>query len=218
MDKSSIRRFQRVLSHSVRLGIFSFGLAGAALAAPTPEPAAGLEKATFAGGCFWCMETPFEVLPGVKTVLSGYTAGRVVNPSYEQVSAGTTGHTEAVQVLYDPKQTSYSNLLEVFWKNIDPTVKDKQFCDTGSQYRSGIYAHGATQMTAALASKKAWAADPRFSGKTLYPEIIAATAFYPAEDYHQDYAAKNPSRYKFYRWNCGRDQRLKAIWGSAPAH
>lgn len=168
--------------------------------------------ATFSGGCFWCMEPPYDKLDGVMLTISGYIDGHVKNPTYEQVSAGITGHTEAVQITYDPSKVSYEKLLEVFWRNIQPTVANKQFCDSGSQYRSGIYYHGEEQRAAAEASKKALAASGKFSDP-IVTEIKAATQFYPAEGYHQDYYIRNPVRYKYYRWSCGRDQYLESVWG-----
>jgi peptide-methionine (S)-S-oxide reductase len=184
--------------------------------APAPTQAAGSETATaiFAGGCFWCMEPPYDKLPGVISTTSGYTAGNTVDPSYEQVSSGRTGHTEAVQVVYDPSKVSYSKLLEVFWRNIDPTVLNRQFCDVGDMYRSGIYPADDQQRQLAEASKKALQDSGRFPGG-IATEIEPASAFYAAEDYHQDYYLKNPVRYKFYRFNCGRDQRLSELWGKA---
>ncbi len=172
----------------------------------------GLEKATFAGGCFWCMEPAFDKLQGVKSVISGYTGGHKPNPTYEEVSSGTTGHAESVEITYDPAVISYSKLLDVFWHNIDPTVKDRQFCDAGSQYRSAIFYHNEEQKRLAEASKKALEQSKRFPGP-IYTEIVAATTFYPAEEYHQKYYQKNPIRYKYYRYSCGRDQRLKDLWG-----
>ncbi len=179
---------------------------------PTAPAPAGLAKATFAGGCFWCMEPPFDVIDGVVSTTSGYIAGRKANPTYQEVSAGVTGHTEAVEIVFDPKKVSYERLLYVFWRNIDPTVKDRQFCDSGSQYRTGIYTHDAAQKAAADASKAALMKSKPFKGD-IVTEIAAATTFYAAEDYHQDYYKKNPVRYKFYRSNCGRDARLKELWG-----
>ncbi len=172
----------------------------------------GLEKATFAGGCFWCMEPAFDKLQGVKSVISGYTGGHKPNPTYEEVSSGTTGHAESVEITYDPSVISYSKLLDVFWHNIDPTVKDRQFCDVGSQYRSAIFYHSEEQKRLAEASKKALEQSKRFPGP-IYTEIVASTTFYPAEEYHQKYYQKNPIRYKYYRYSCGRDQRLKELWG-----
>ncbi len=171
-----------------------------------------LLKATFAGGCFWCMEPPFEKLEGVISVTSGYTGGRTKQPTYDQVSAGNTGHTEAVEIVYDPSKMSYTKLLEVFWHNIDPTTPDRQFCDHGSQYRTGIFYHDAMQKQLAEESKQALEATKRFK-EPVVTEITQASEFYPAEEYHQDYYQKNPLRYKFYRYNCGRDQRLRELWG-----
>ena len=184
----------------------------AAFAAPAPAVPAGMAVATFAGGCFWCMEPPFDKLPGVTATISGYTGGRTVNPSYEQVSSGSTGHAEAVQVIYDPKKVSYEKLLEVFWVNIDPTVKDRQFCDSGNQYRTGIFYSDEAQRKAAEASKAAIEKSKPFKQAIVTP-IEMAGAFYAAEDYHQDYYKKNPVRYNFYRTGCGRDARLKELWG-----
>jgi peptide-methionine (S)-S-oxide reductase len=171
-------------------------------------------KAIFAGGCFWCMEEAFEEVPGVLSVTSGYIGGRVPNPTYDQVSAGKTGHTEAIEVLYDPARVSYSTLLEVFWHNIDPLTPNAQFCDHGSQYRAGIFYHSAEQQKLADASKQALIDSQRFK-EPIVTEITMATMFYPAEEYHQDYYKKNPLRYKFYKYNCGRAQRLKELWGKS---
>ena len=168
--------------------------------------------ATFAGGCFWCMEPPFDKLDGVISTTSGYTGGHVKKPSYKEVSAGGTGHAEAIQVLYDPDQVSYEELLEVFWHNIDPTTANRQFCDRGSQYRSAIFFHDAAQRTAAERSKAALEANKPFDG-AIVTEIVEVGVFYPAEDYHQDYYLKNPIRYKYYRYGCGRDDRLEELWG-----
>ena len=171
--------------------------------------------ATFAGGCFWCMEGPFESLPGVASVTSGYTGGTKANPTYEEVSAGGTGHAESVEIVYDPSQVSYEKLLDVFWHNIDPTVADRQFCDAGTQYRSAIFVHDAAQRKAAEASL---AAVQKRLGVPVKTQIVDAGPFYAAEDYHQDYYKKNPVRYRYYRWGCGRDARLTEIWGKdAPA-
>ena len=175
-------------------------------------PPAGFEAAIFAGGCFWCMEPPYDELPGVVSTTSGYTAGRNRNPTYEQVSAGRTGHTEAVRVIYDPKKVSYEKLLEVFWKNIDPTVKDKQFCDSGSQYRSGIYYLSPEQKKLAEDSRAKLEKTKPFKDP-IVTELQPAAEFWAAEDYHQDYYKKNPVRYKFYRTGCGRDARLAELWG-----
>ena len=169
-----------------------------------------LAKATFAGGCFWCMEPPFDALDGVVSTTSGYTGGHAANPTYEQVSAGKTGHTEVVEIVYDPRKITYGRLLDVFWRNIDPLTANAQFCDKGSQYRSGIFVHDDTQRRLAQASKDAVAQRLQ---KPIVTEITAASPFWPAEEYHQDYYKKNPIRYKFYRSTCGRDGRLEAIWG-----
>jgi peptide-methionine (S)-S-oxide reductase len=167
--------------------------------------------ATFAGGCFWCMEPPFDELPGVLSTTAGYTGGRTVNPTYQQVSSGKTGHAEAMQVRYDSTRITYETLLDVFWRNIDPLTANRQFCDRGRQYRSAIFYHGEDQRRLAQSSKEAL--DRRFD-EPIVTEIEPADAFYPAEEYHQDYYKKNPLRYKLYRWNCGRDARLAKLWGS----
>jgi peptide-methionine (S)-S-oxide reductase len=184
----------------------------AALAA-SAEPA-GLEKATFAGGCFWCMEPPLDELPGVVSTTSGYTGGEIRNPTYEQVSMGRTGHFEAVQIEYDSAKISYEELLEVFWRNVDPTDGGGQFCDRGPQYRTGIFVHDEEQRRLAFESKRKLEASGVLSKKVV-TEIYAATEFYRAEEYHQDYYRKNPIRYKFYRGGCGRDRVLKSLWGKA---
>jgi len=190
-------------------------LAGAlALLAASAHAATAI--ATFAGGCFWCMEGPFDTLEGVVSTTSGYTGGNTDNPTYPEVSSGATGHAEAVQVVYDPDKISYEQLLTTFWHNIDPTVKSRQFCDVGSQYRSAIFYHDETQRKLAEESKAAL--EQAVFGKPLATEIVAAGTFYPAEDYHQDYYMKNPLRYKYYRYSCGRDQRLEQIWGKAAGH
>jgi peptide-methionine (S)-S-oxide reductase len=181
--------------------------------AAAPKADAGLARATFAGGCFWCMEPPFDKLEGVVSTTSGYTGGQVVRPSYEDVSMGRTGHTEAVQVVYDPARVSYEKLLEVFWRNVDPFDARGQFCDKGSQYRPAIFVHDAEQQR--LAEESLRAVQARFADrkeKVVVP-VVAAVAFYPAEDYHQDYYQKNPARYRLYRFGCGRDGRLEQVWG-----
>jgi peptide-methionine (S)-S-oxide reductase len=180
------------------------------------DPATGgakLEKAVFAGGCFWCMEHPFDELPGVVSVSSGYTGGHAKNPTYEQVSSGTTGHAEAVEVVYDPAKISYRRLLEVFWRNIDPTNPKGQFCDIGTQYRSGIFYRGEEQRKAAEESLLALEKSKPFPGK-IVTRIEASSEFWPAEEYHQHYYKKNPLRYRYYRAGCGRDARLKSLWGA----
>ena len=170
------------------------------------------ETAVFAGGCFWCMEPPYDALDGVISTTSGYTGGSKKDADYRKVSAGGTGHFEALEVKYDPSKVSYAELLEVFWHNIDPLDGRGQFCDKGSQYLSAIFPSNDEERALAEASKAAVA--PAGGGTdAIKTQILAASAFYPAEDYHQDYYQKNPVRYKFYRWNCGRDQRLKQLWG-----
>ena len=184
-----------------------------ALVASAVEPAkdkTATTTAVFAGGCFWCMEPPFDALPGVMATTSGYTGGQKANPTYEQVSAGDTGHVEAVQIAYDPKQISYEKLLEVFWRNVDPLDKGGQFCDRGSTYTTAIFYQNEEQKKLAEQSK---AAIEKKLGKTAVTAIRPAATFYAAEDYHQDYYQKNPLRYKYYRYSCGRDQRLEQLWG-----
>ncbi len=171
-----------------------------------------LKKATFAGGCFWCMEPPFDKLDGVVSTVSGYTGGRTEHPSYEQVSAGGTGHAEAVEIQFDPAKITYARLLDVFWRNIDPTTLNRQFCDIGDQYRTAIFYHDDEQKRLAEESKRALEQPDRL-GTKIVTQIVSASAFYPAEDYHQDYSTKNPLRYKYYRFSCGRDQRLEELWG-----
>nr|WP_229694677.1 peptide-methionine (S)-S-oxide reductase MsrA [Pseudohongiella nitratireducens] len=168
--------------------------------------------ATFAGGCFWCMEPPFDELEGVSSTISGYIGGHVENPSYEQVTTGRTGHAEAMQVTYDPEVVDYATLLDVYWQNIDPLDSGGQFCDRGSSYRSTIFVHTAEQRELAEASKQEIVASGQLNGEIVTP-IEEATTFYPAEEYHQDYYEKNPLRYRFYKWNCGREQRLEEVWG-----
>ena len=171
------------------------------------------DKATFAAGCFWCSEEAFEKVPGVVSVVSGYTGGSKQNPTYKEVSAGSTGHTEAVQVQYDPSKVSYETLLATFWINHDPTVKDRQFCDVGSQYRPSIFTHSAEQKRLAEASRAYWEKNKPFKEPIVTP-IEAAGQFWPAEDYHQDFYKKNPVRYKVYTSGCGRYTRLDQLWGT----
>jgi peptide-methionine (S)-S-oxide reductase len=206
---------EKPMKRSILAALALFLAAGALAASPTVPP--GQAVATFAGGCFWCMEPPYDNLPGVTATISGYTGGRVANPSYEQVSSGTTGHAEAVQVIYDPKKVSYEKLLEVYWVNVDPTVKDQQFCDHGNQYRTTIFYQDEAQRKAAEASKAAVEKSKPFKEPIVTP-IEKAGAFYPAEEYHQDYYKKNPVRYNFYRTGCGRDARLKQLWGDKASH
>jgi peptide-methionine (S)-S-oxide reductase len=182
------------------------------VARATEPPATA--TATFAGGCFWCMEPPFEKLPGVLSTKVGYTGGKVESPTYEQVSAGGTGHAESVQVVYDPAKITYETLLDVFWHNVDPVTRNAQFCDHGNQYRTAIFTADDAQQKAALASKQALEASKTLPGP-IVTEIVPATRFWPAEEYHQRYHEKNPIRYKYYRWNCGRDARLRELWGDA---
>jgi len=186
--------------------------------ASTPAAAqqarAKTETTAFAGGCFWCMEGVFDHLPGVVSVTSGYIGGHTVNPTYEQVSEGGTGHAEAVQVVFDPSRISYARLLDAYWHNVDPVTPNAQFCDHGSQYRSAIFANGQEQLRQALASKAALEASHRFK-QPIVTQVVTATRFYPAEEYHQHYYKKNPARYSYYRWSCGRDRRLHELWGDA---
>ncbi len=195
--------------------ISAFLLAGSILVANQAHSVEGDPAvATFAGGCFWCMEPPYDKLDGVIATTSGYTGGTKQNPTYEEVSGGRTGHFEALQVRYDPKKVSYEKLLEVFWRNIDPTDEYGQFCDKGAQYRSAIFYHDEEQQQLAGQSKSALEASKPFK-EPVVTEILPAAQFYPAEEYHQDYYQKNPVRYKFYRGGCGRDRRLEAVWGSS---
>ena len=177
-----------------------------------PSPDQHNEIAILAGGCFWCMEPPFDKIDGVISTTSGYTSGHKENPTYKEVSAGITGHTEAIQIIFDPNKISYAKLLEVFWRNIDPVAVDRQFCDRGTQYRSGIYYRDTVQEQAAKQSLQKLQQNKPFEGE-ITTEIVAATTFYPAEEYHQDYYIKNPLRYKYYRYSCGRDKRLSELWG-----
>jgi peptide-methionine (S)-S-oxide reductase len=211
----------RVLLGATLLAI-AFGLvadplreAGLAGSAPLPSVAADkqLAVATFAGGCFWCMEPPFDRLRGVRMTTSGYTGGHVPNPSYEAVSEGKTGHVEAVQVVYDPGEVSYAQLLDVFWRNVDPLSGDGQFCDRGPTYVSAVFYHNDEQRRLAEDSRRQL--EGRFP-QPIVTSIRPTETFYPAEAYHQDYYQKNPARYKFYRWRCGRDARLATLWGTSP--
>ena len=187
-------------------------------AAQAPQPqvsTTAVEKpgvAIFAGGCFWCTESDFDKVPGVIETTSGYIGGHVDNPTYEQVSAGSSGHIEAVRVRFDPSKTSYAKLLEAFWPTIDPVTANAQFCDRGSQYRSAIFYSNAEEQQLAEASKNALEKSGRLPAPVV-TEILAASTFYPAEDYHQDYYQRNPLRYNYYRNGCGRDQRLQQLWG-----
>lgn len=197
--------------------ITALALAAPSWAAQTPQPAAATARAIFAGGCFWCMEQPFDLLPGVVSTTSGYIGGHKVDPSYQEVSAGGSGHAEAVEIIFDPRLVSYEQLLEVFWRNIDPTDSGGQFVDRGSQYRSGIFYLDELQRRQAEQSKADLARSGRFK-RPIVTEIVPATTFYPAEAYHQDYYRENPLRYKYYRFNSGRDQFLDRVWGKDRSH
>jgi peptide-methionine (S)-S-oxide reductase len=188
-------------------------LAAACVLAASSFAASAQQTATaiFGGGCFWCVEADFDKVPGVISTTSGYIGGSVKNPTYNQVSAGGTGHAEAVKIVFDPAKVTYAKLLDVFWRNIDPLVKDKQFCDSGDQYRSAIFYLDDEQKKLAENTKKN--VEAKFAPRVVYTQIVQATTFTDAEDYHQDYYKKNEARYKFYRWNCGRDQRLEQLWG-----
>ncbi len=215
-----MRSLFRLLSKSITVGVtilaclIGINVQAQSASASVPK-AAGNKSATavFAGGCFWCVEADFEKLPGVLAAESGYTAGKTLNPTYHDVSAGGTGHSEAVKVTYDPAKVSYATLLDYFWHHIDPTVKDKQFCDTGNQYRSAIYYKDEAQKALVEASKAALLKSGKL--KEIHTEIAPEVVFYPAEEYHQDYYKKNPVRYKYYRYNCGRDARVAEVWGKA---
>ena len=189
-----------------------FALSPAVHAQTPAAPAPATAKATFAGGCFWCVEADFDKIDGVISTTSGYIGGTVTNPTYEQVSAKTTGHAEVVEIVYDPRKVTYDRLLEYFWRTTDPTAKDRQFCDAGTPYRHAIFANGAEQLAAAKASLAALEKTKPFK-EPIVTQIALATTFYPAEGYHQDYYLKNPIRYKYYRNGCGRDGRLKQLWG-----
>jgi peptide-methionine (S)-S-oxide reductase len=199
----------------VALVLFGASMRQAPLVAHAADPSApGLEKATFAGGCFWCMQPAFDHIAGVVATTVGYTGGDQQHPTYEEVSDGGTGHAESIEITFDPKQVTYQQLLNVFWHNIDPTSKDREFCDVGHQYRTAIFFHGAEQARAAKASQAEIEKNKPFKD-ALVTEIVAASTFWPAEDYHQNYYLRNPAHYKFYRYNCGRDQRLRELWGAA---
>jgi len=211
---SSLNAFRARARHLVVLALAGWA---ATAFAQGPHVPPGQSVATFAGGCFWCMEAPYDRLPGVTATLSGYMGGTTLNPTYEQVSSGRTGHAEVVQVVYDPKKVTYEKLLEVFWVNIDPTVKDRQFCDTGTQYRTAIFYHSDEQRRAAEASREKLAKDKPFP-EPIVTAIQMAGPFTQAEEYHQDYYIKNPTRYQFYRNGCGRDARLRQLWGAKAGH
>jgi peptide-methionine (S)-S-oxide reductase len=207
------------MSRRLSIGLLLAGaLAGGGAAAQStvtgPAPA-GLSKAIFAGGCFWCVEADFDKVPGVKSTTSGYIGGKVANPSYEQVSSKSTGHAEAVEVVFDPKVVSYEQLVDYFWRTIDPTTKDRQFCDAGTPYRTGIFVLDGQQLAAAKASLAQIEKTKPFK-EPIVTEITLAGPFYAAEAYHQNYYKENPIRYRYYRNGCGRDERLKQLWGSLP--
>jgi peptide-methionine (S)-S-oxide reductase len=206
-----LRSVTAVRPKNSRLWIVSWALAFAL--ARQPVVGAPESLATFAGGCFWCMEEAFEKVPGVVSVTSGYTGGEPVSPTYQDVSNGGTGHAEAIEVRYDPSRVNYGQLLEVFWHNIDPLTPNAQFCDHGNQYRSAIFYHHDEEKRLADASKLGFSQSGRFKAP-IVTEIVAAGIFYPAEEYHQDYYRKNPVRYEFYKYSCGRAKRLEELWGS----
>ena len=205
--------------NSIRLLAYTLGatmLVAAGLTARSTSHAADsqLAKATFAGGCFWCMEEAFEKVEGIVSVTSGYSGGQMANPSYEEVSAGRTGHAESVEVIYNPAKVTYSKLLDAFWHNVDPITPNAQFCDHGTQYRSAIFYHNEEQKRLAEESKQAIEQSKRFK-EPIVTQIVIVSQFYPAEEYHQDFYKKNPIRYKFYKYNCGRAQRLEELWGKS---
>jgi len=200
------------LKYCFLIGLMMIMAAIPATANTTPN---STETATFAAGCFWCMDPPFDEINGVISTTSGYTGGHQDNPTYQQVSAGSTGHTEAIQIIFDPTQVSYEQLLDVYWRNSDPTTAKRQFCDIGSQYRPEIFYHNQKQRLSAEASKQKIEQSKHFPADIITP-ITSASTFWPAEEYHQNYYLKNPIRYKFYRYNCGRDQRLEQLWGTQP--
>lgn len=210
--KNSMTVRGTIISAILFLLAFSSAPIGAA-----DRPADKRETATFAGGCFWCMEPPFDKLAGVISTTAGYTGGTTKKPTYEEVSSGGTGHAEAVQIVFDPSKIDYSRLLEVFWHNIDPTAANRQFCDSGNQYRSAIFYHNERQLRLALESKQALEKARKFRSP-IATEITPAGDFHAAEEYHQDYYRKNPIRYKYYRYTCGRDKRLRELWGEQAGH
>ena len=218
VQHKSLRKWLRVLQAlgavallGLAVQVFAPAMAQTKTATPV-SLAPNLAKAIFAGGCFWCVESDFDKIPGVISTTSGYTGGNTVNPSYEQVSTHTTGHAESVEVVYDPAKVSYERLVSYFWRTIDPTVKDQQFCDHGSPYRTAIFTNGPEQLKVAQAARVTLEKTKPFK-EPVVTEIVPAGVFYPAEDYHQDYYKKNPIRYKYYRASCGRDARLQQLWG-----
>jgi peptide-methionine (S)-S-oxide reductase len=203
--------------HSMRRGAIAVLLLGGTAWAQGASAPGATAIATFAGGCFWCVESDFDKLPGVLSTTSGYTGGTTANPSYEQVSSKTTGHAESVEVVFDPAKVSYEQLLTHFWHSIDPTTLNRQFCDVGTPYRTAIFVHGPAQRAAAEASLAELQKTKPFK-EPIVTQIVDAGPFYPAEAYHQDYYKKNPVRYHFYRTSCGRDARLHELWGDLAGH
>ena len=203
----------RLLAASIAALAVLGAFPGETAATEMPKVPPGDQVATFAGGCFWCMQEDFDKVTGVAHTVAGYTGGHTVNPTYEEVSSGTTGHAESVEVIFDPKKVTYKRLLEVYWTSVDPTVKDQQFCDVGTQYRTAIFYHDEEQRKEAEASRKQIEATKPFKAP-IVTAIEMAGALYPAEEYHQEYYLKNPVRYEFYRKGCGRDARLKELWGA----
>jgi peptide-methionine (S)-S-oxide reductase len=211
-EGTSMKWFPRIAKKGA--AVVALAVASSPAVAQMPASAAAAAKATFAGGCFWCVEADFDKVAGVISTTSGYTGGTTVNGTYAEVVSVRTGHAEAVEVVYDPAKISYNQLLDAFWHDIDPLVKGRQFCDVGSEYRTAIFVHDEEQQRLAEESKKRVEAQLK---APVYMEIVPAGPFYPAEEYHQDYYVKNPVRYQFYRWNRGRDQRLEQIWGKKPS-
>jgi peptide-methionine (S)-S-oxide reductase len=209
--RNDMKKTLAILAVLVAVGLLAGSPGGVDKPAAAAQDDRRLAKATFAGGCFWCMEPPFDKLEGVVSTTSGYTGGQKKDPTYEEVSAGGTGHAEAVQVVWDPAKITYAELLDVFWHNVDPLTPNAQFCDHGHQYRTAIFYHDAAQKRLAEQSKAQ--VQKRFPERNVVTEIVPAAEFYPAEGYHQDYYEKNPIRYKFYRTSCGRDARLEELWG-----
>ena len=207
---------RRLLVATLWLAATGFAMAQASAPAATITAPPTTAKAVFAGGCFWCVESDFDKVEGVISTTSGYTGGSVANPTYEQVSGKHTGHAEAVEIVFDPKRVSYAELVERFWRTIDPTTKDRQFCDAGNPYRTAIFSQDAEQLRLAQASKAALDKSKPFK-EPIVTEVLMGGPFYPAEDYHQDYYKKNPVRYNYYRLSCGRDARLKELWGRQAA-
>ena len=206
----------RKINFLISLGICTF-LTGVLMIIPYESYAddrSQQNKATFAGGCFWCMEEAFEKIEGVASAVSGYTGGQVGNPTYEQVSAGGTGHAESIEIIFDPSKVTYKQLLDVFWRNVDPTTPNAQFCDHGNQYRTAIFYHDESQKQLIEESKQRIESSKSFP-EFIVTEIAPASVFYTAEEYHQDFYIKNPIRYKYYKWNCGRANRLEQLWGNS---